>query len=53
MYFCPYLIDLGEIWYRSPVISLSHYEFMKISVVKAMMCLGNKENFTYVFYTVA
>lgn len=57
MYFCPYflyfLIDLGEIWYRSLVISLSHYDFMKISAVKAMMCLGNKENFTHVYYTVA
>jgi hypothetical protein len=52
-YFLYFLIDLGEIWYRSPVISLSHCEFMKISAVKAMMCLGNKENFTHVFYTVA
>jgi len=55
VYFCPYflyfLIDLGEFWYRSLVISLSHYEFMKISAVKAMMCLGNKENFTHVYYT--
>jgi hypothetical protein len=54
MYFCPYflyfLIDLDEICYISPVISLSHYEFMKISKVKAIMCLGNKENCTHVFY---
>jgi len=34
-------------------ISLSHYGFMKINAVKAMMCLGNKENFTHVYYTVA
>jgi hypothetical protein len=55
MTFCPYflyfLIGMSEIQYRSPVISLSHCEFMKISAVKVIMCLGNKENSTHVFFT--